>query len=128
MSEPDRLLEELQAIKFLLTLSNSEVVDTYMNKVISTTTRRKMWTLIDGRRFGNDIAKEVGTSPAAVSYFLTSVQTAGLVKYDSKSPPRRVIDYTPSEWFKEIEEAEAKKKPTEGANQEVKPKETESQY
>lgn len=97
------VLEELQAIKFLLTLGNSESIDAYMNKVITTTTRRKMWTLIDGVKGQTDIAKEVGTSAAAVSYFLTSVQIAGLVKYDSKNPPRRVIDYIPSEWLKEIE-------------------------
>ena len=68
-----------------------------------------MWTIIDGVKSQTDISKEVGTSQAAVSYFLSSTQMAGLVKYDSKSPPRRVIDYTPPEWFKEIEEYETKK-------------------
>lgn len=75
-----------------------------------------------------DIAKEAGTSQAAVSYFLSSVQTAGLVKYDSKNPPRRVIDYTPPDWFKEIEEAEVKKKPKEDETKEAKPKESEPQH
>jgi len=110
MSESERLLEELQAIKFLLTLSNSSVIDSYMNKVIKTTIRRKMWTLIDGIKTQTDIAKEVGISQPSVSVFLTTVQVSGLIKYDSKSPPRRVINYTPPDWLKEIEESEVKKK------------------
>jgi predicted transcriptional regulator len=113
MSETDRIVEELQAVKFLLTLSNSSVIDAYMNEVVTSTPRRKMWTLIDGIKTQTDISKEVGTSQAAVSYFLTSVQRAGLVKYDSKTPPRRIISYTPPEWLKEIEEADAKQKPKE---------------
>jgi len=72
-----------------------------------------MWILIDGIKTQTDISREAGTTQAAVSYFLTSVQNAGLVKYDSKNPPRRVINYTPSKWLKEIEEAEAKQKPKE---------------
>ena len=111
MASPNEqeMVAELQAIKFLLTLSNSTVIDAYMNKVITSTIRRKMWTLIDGVRNQTDISKEVGTSQAAVSYFLSSAQIAGLIKYDSKSPPKRVIDYTPPEWFKEIEESENQK-------------------
>lgn len=110
MSDTDRIIEELQAIKFILTLGNSTVIDTYMNKVIASTSRRKMWTLIDGIKTQTDISREVGTSQPAVSIFLTTVQRAGLVKYDSKSPPKKIINYTPAEWLKEIEEADAKQK------------------
>ena len=118
MSDTDRLVEELQAIKFILTLGNSVAIDTYMNKIIASTPRRRMWTLIDGVKTQTDISKEVGISQPAVSIFLTSVQRAGLVKYNSKNPPRKIIDYIPPEWLKEIEEAEAKQKPKEQVTKE----------
>jgi len=117
MSETDRIIEELQAVKFLLTLSNNEKIDEYMNKVITTTARKKMWTLIDGSRTPTEISKDTGVTGMAVSYFLSSVSNAGLIKYERGTPPRRVINYTPPDWAKEIEEAEVK---------EQKPKETET--
>jgi hypothetical protein len=119
MSETDRIIEELQAVKFLLTLSNNEKIDEYINKVITTTVRKKMWTLIDGSRMPTDISKDAGVTSMAVSYFLSSVVNAGLIKYEKGTPPRRIINYTPPDWAKEIEEFEAK---------EQKSKETETKF
>jgi DNA-binding MarR family transcriptional regulator len=107
MSEEGRLVEELQSIKFVLVLSNSDKIDSYLNEVITTTIRRKIWTLVDGERSPTDLANDGGVSGAAITKFLNTVSEAGLVKYVKGNPPKRVIDYTPAVWMKEIEEAEA---------------------
>jgi len=107
VSEEVKILEELQAIKFVLVLSNSDRIDSYLNEIITTTIRRKIWTLLDGRRSPTELANASGVSGAAITKFLNTVSEAGLVKYEKGGPPRRVIDYTPANWLKEIEETES---------------------
>ena len=108
MNENINIIEELQAIKLLLVLSNSEKIDSYLNEVITTTVRRKIWTLVDGKRSPTELANEGNVTPAAITKFLNTVTEASLIKYEKGNPPKRVIEYTPTKWIKEIEENELK--------------------
>ena len=100
----ERVLEELIAIKKILIMANSEVIDKVLSEVVNTSNRRKMWILIDGVKMAGNIADGVGVSAMAVSKFLRRVTEAGLVKYEQGKPPIKLIDYTPPAWLEESEE------------------------
>lgn len=97
-------LFELIAIKRTLSIAHSDKLDAYLNEVIRTPNRRKMWIAIDGQRMQNDIADEVGVSQMAVSKFLKVVSDARLVEYEQGEPPRKIIDHIPAEWIKDTNE------------------------
>ena len=96
-SEP--VLRELQKISKILMLANAEIVENELSKIASTEDRKKMWVLIDGQRMPKEIADTVGVTPMAVSYFLSSAVTAGLIEYIQGTPPRRILDYVPPAWI-----------------------------
>ena len=104
MSDAENYLFELRAIKRTLGIAYTEKIDAYLNEVIRTPTRRKMWIALDGERLPNEIATEVGVTPAAVTFFLKTVTNARIVEYVQGQPPRKIIDHIPSEWLIEVED------------------------
>jgi len=92
------VLSELKKISKILLLANSTNVEEELAKIANTNVRKKMWVLIDGKRMPKDIAKEVGVSSMAVSYFLNCASAADLVAYAQREPPRRILDYVPPSW------------------------------
>ena len=104
MVDVDDRLFELRAIKRILSIAHSEKIDAYLNEVIRTPNRRKMWIAIDGHRKQNDIADEVGVSQMAVSKFLRVISDARLVEYEQGEPPMKIIDHVPEEWLKDTNE------------------------
>jgi len=93
------LLRELQKISKLLILANASVIEKELSSLASTDERKKMWTLMDGKKMPKEIAEQAGVTPMAVSYFISSAAAAGLVEYSQGAPPRRVMDYVPSAWI-----------------------------
>lgn len=104
MTEFEDELFELRAIKRILSIAHSDKLDVYLNEVITTHNRRKMWIALDGQRLPNDIAKEVGVSAAAVTYFLKTITDARLVEYEQGKPPRKIIDHVPTQWLEDPKE------------------------
>jgi hypothetical protein len=92
-------LRELRKISRILMLANASVVEKELSKIANSDARRKMWVLIDGIRMQKDIAKEVGVTQAAVSYFLTAASAAEFIEYTHGKPPRRILDYVPPSWI-----------------------------
>ncbi len=101
--DKDRLFE-LRAINRTLSIAHAEKIDHYLNEVIRTKNRRKMWIAIDGSRMQNEIAEESGVSQRAVSGFLSTLSDAGLIEYKQLKPPRKIIDHIPSKWLTTIGE------------------------
>ena len=101
MTEIEDELFELRAIKRVLGIAHSGKLDVYLNEVITTPNRRKMWIAINSERMPNDIAEEVGVSAMAVSLFLKSVTDVNLVEYKQGKPPRKIIDHVPTKWLED---------------------------
>ncbi len=96
MDVNERLLEELVAIRKMLTILSqdklSEFNEQVKTKYLSTEQRQKMYDLFDGTRTLKEIGTEVGTSSEAVRQFAVSLEKAGLLEYvisaKSKCPKR----------------------------------------
>ncbi len=96
MDVDERLLEELVAIRKMLTILSqdklSEFNEQIKTKYLSTEQRQKMYDLFDGTRTLKEIGTEVGTSSEAVRQFAVSLEKAGLLEYvisaKSKCPKR----------------------------------------
>ena len=100
MSEwPTQLLQELRAIKKILLLANSEIIEGELSKIATTDERRRIWVLIDGERTVKDLAKEVKVTERAVHYFLSALRAAGFIEYTRGKPPRKILDYVPPSWL-----------------------------
>jgi DNA-binding MarR family transcriptional regulator len=95
------VLRELQKISKLLILANASAIEKELSSLASTDERKKMWILMDGKKMPKDIAEQVGVTPMAVSYFISSAVAAGLVEYSQGTPPRRVLDYVPPAWIEQ---------------------------
>jgi len=105
MSEEHKeLLFELRSIKRTLNIAHSQQIDTYLNDIIKSENRRKMWIAIDGEKMSNEIAEEANVTPMAVSNFLKLVSELSLVQYRQGNPPKKIIDHIPAEWVKENNE------------------------
>ena len=92
-------LHELKKISKILLLSNAETIEKEISKIANSETRKKMWVLLDGKRLQKDIAKEVGVTHAAVSYFITAGAAANLIEYNKGEAPSRILDYIPPSWI-----------------------------
>jgi antitoxin component YwqK of YwqJK toxin-antitoxin module len=97
--DEDLVLRELKKISKILTLANSSIIENELAKIAGTNERKKMWMLLDGERMPTDIAREVGVSAMAVSYFLNSGKVAELINYERGKPPTRALDYIPPNWI-----------------------------
>lgn len=95
----DAMLRELRKISKILILTNAREVEKELSKIASTNDRKKMWVLIDGLRMPADIAKDVGVTAMAVSYFLNAGVAAEIIEYTRGEPPRRILDYVPATWI-----------------------------
>jgi hypothetical protein len=99
----DDVLRELKKITKILILSNTRIIEAELEKIVSTNDRKKMWMLIDGNRGPQDIAKQIGITPQAVSKFLLTAKAAELIDYSRNIPPRKILDYVPPSWLELIE-------------------------
>jgi len=99
MTEYGDILTELRKLTKITLLANAKMIETELSKVATTNERKKVWVLIDGKRMPKEIADLAGISAVAVSYFLTALESAGLVEYNRGEPPKRLMDYVPPAWL-----------------------------
>jgi hypothetical protein len=110
-------LRELKKISKILTLANAPIIEGELSKIAKTDSRKRMWVLIDGKRMPQDIAKMIGVTRRAVTYFLDDAAAAEFIEYNPYEPPRRILDYVPPSWIDLVakergeEEEVAKDKP-----------------
>jgi len=102
MSLDEQILRELRKLSKVTTLVNARALEVELSKYVNTPERRRMWTLIDGKRMLKDIAQEVNLTERAVNYFVTALSAADLVQYERGKPPMRLLDYTPANWLESI--------------------------
>lgn len=98
MDTNERILEELVAIRKLLTIFSQDKLDEFHAsikvKYLTTPQRQQMYDLFDGATSLKDIGAAVGTSSEAVRQFAVALEKAGLVEYvqDGKNKyPKRVF-------------------------------------
>lgn len=101
MSDVKDKLFELKAIKKTLTIAHAKALDDYLSKVITTDPRKIIWMNIDGINRQQELAEIGDIKQQSVSEFLDRLKKAGLIEYDSKNPPKRLIDHVPASWLEE---------------------------
>lgn len=92
----ERILEELVAIRKMLTILSQDKLSDFNEKIkakyLTTEQRQQMYDLFDGTKTLKEIGEDVGTSSEAVRLFAVSLEKAGLLEYviigKSKCPKR----------------------------------------
>src|SRR6267143_2712799 len=102
MSQED-VLRELRKISKDLTLTNSMAIEKELAKLASSKERKQMWVCTDGRRDRIEIASVVKVTPQAVGQFLKAGVALDLIEYETGKPPRRLLDYVPTDWLSLVE-------------------------
>ncbi len=98
MSESPEL-RELKKISKILLFSNAPIIEKEIAKIANSDSRKKMWVLMSGKLLQKDIAKAVGVTKAAVSYFVTACVAAELIDCERGEAPTRKLDYVPPSWI-----------------------------
>lgn len=94
----ERILEELIAIRKLLTIFSQDKLDEFQAsikaKYLTTPQRQQMYDLFDGATSLKEISSTVGTSSEAVRQFAVALEKAGLIEYVQEGKtkfPKRVF-------------------------------------
>jgi len=102
MPYEEEILKELRKISKIQILSNGDRIESQIGKYATTTERKKIWVLIDGKRQANEIAQVIGITKRGVDIFLKVLEDAGLIERSFNKPPTRIVDYIPAEWIELI--------------------------
>jgi len=94
----DEEIELLRRIERYLRIQVREPFLKALLEIASTPQRRKIWKLCDGNNSIERISKEAGISIRAVHYFLEEAKEAGLIVFERRGYPKRVLDIIPREW------------------------------
>ena len=94
----NQIEKEISIIKGILLLSNFELIEKNLEIIFTTNDRKLMWILLDGKKTQDEIAKEVGKTQAAVSYFISLGKELGLIN-DNEGQAKRAIEVIPKEWL-----------------------------
>ena len=80
----EQILEELKAIRKLLTIFSQDKLASFQEKIratyLTTQSRQQMYELFDGTNSQKDIATKVGVSSEGVRQFVVMLEQAGLVE------------------------------------------------
>jgi len=107
--------DNILALKKLKELEMREVVTREIERIASTSVRKKMWVLSDGTKTTDEISKIINVSKRAVQYFVQECLNSGLLGVDKRGYPVRRIEWVPPEWT----ETALLKEPSEKETQEV---------
>lgn len=94
----ESVLEELIGIRRVLEFLAEDKLRTYLDGIISTDQRQKMWSLLDGNYSTTEIANKSGITPRAVQLFIKELQQLDLILMVKRGYPKRKLDYVPLEW------------------------------
>ena len=90
--------KEISEIKCILLLSNHDLIEKNLEKLISTNDRKLMWIYLDGEKTQEEIAKLVGITQASVSYFISYGKELGIID-DSEGLAKRTVNIIPRKWL-----------------------------
>lgn len=107
--------DNILALKKLKELEMREVVTREIERIASTSVRKKMWVLSDGTKTTDEISRIINVSKRAVQYFVQECLNSGLLGVDKRGYPVRRIEWVPPEWT----ETALLKEPSEKETQEV---------
>lgn len=101
--------DNILALKKLKELEMREVITREIERVASTSIRKKMWVLSDGTKSTEEISNAVSVSKRAVQYFVQECLNSGLLGIEKRGYPVRRIEWVPPEWaesmfLREVEE------------------------
>ena len=99
MDVNEQILQELKAIRRLLTVFSQDKLDEFNEKVktkyLTTPQREQMYELFDGTKNQKEVAVVVGVSSEAVRQFCVSLEQAGLIEMiainGKQKNPKRVF-------------------------------------
>ncbi len=99
MDYNEQILQELKAIRRLLTIFSQDKLDEFNEsikaKYLSTPQREHMYVLFDGTKSLKEISTIVKVSSEAVRQFAVSLEQAGLVEYvivnSKQKNPKRIF-------------------------------------
>jgi len=98
------ILSNLVSLKELLELLAIPLIKEKVEKLASTSQRRKMWILSNGENSTRGIAQKVKVSNRSIRYFVNEGRKAGIIITVKRGYPKRKIDYIPEDW-KEFQES-----------------------
>ncbi len=97
------MLDELKTIRQLVELLAKDSIKGELNRIATTSERRKVWALCDGLTSTAELANSVGMGTRAVQVFISELQERDLVSAERRGYPKRRFDLVPSEWgIKEV--------------------------
>lgn len=99
------LYDEIVKIRQLLEMSVKDSLNKELEKILTTTERKIVWSLSDGLTDTKAIAEKAKISQRAVQGTLKELQDAELITVARRGFPKRKFDYIPSDW-KHKEEGE----------------------
>jgi len=109
--------DNILALKKLKELEMREVVTKEIERVASTSVRKKMWVLSDGTKSTDEISKIANVSKRAVQYFVQECVNSGLLGIDRRGYPARRIEWVPPEWTETVLLKEGSSKETQEVSQ-----------
>lgn len=94
-----RIIEELKAIRRLLTIFSQDKLEEFnqniKTKYLTTPQRQQMYELFDGTKSIKEISTVVNVSSEAVRQFAVSLEQAGLIEYvivsGKQKNPKRIF-------------------------------------
>ena len=98
----EKIWSELRGVKRVMMIKNSIELDNYLTEVINTKNRKKIWTEINGINDTIKISQNADVTDQAVRDFLRILVKVGLVDWEPRGIPIRIIDHVPSSWIDEI--------------------------
>lgn len=100
MTTDEDALKELRKISKIITISNGSALETELAKYVTSSERKIIWALLDGKNHPEDIAKIINKTKSAVDIFLRILEKAELIEERKYGvPPVRMLDYIPSDWI-----------------------------
>ena len=105
------ILEELKRLTKIVTLANGINITKEIEKIATSDDRKKIWVLIDGENRSEDIAKIIKNTERSVNRFLNILEQVEFIKKRHYgAPPKKLVEYTPSEWVELLDEKLKNKK------------------
>lgn len=94
----DEIVAELKDIKYILEINSRKALQQEIEKLANTKERKLLWTLADGTKGYEELAKAAGITPRATQYFIQDGISIGLLTREKRGYPKRKFSYVPVEW------------------------------
>lgn len=94
----EELLQEIRRTNATLRMAFAPQLKTELEKLASTTERKRIWASLDGTLTAGQIATKLRVPKRTVDFFLAQASDAGWISGARGRPPIRLVDFVPLEW------------------------------